>query len=117
MVVAKQKQAAGVKPRGKGVRKQAGSRGMAKVTAEADKKVELNSEKIVQSLVDSALKGNISGARLLFSLAEGQTDSEAEGGMRAVRSFASELALEPEWDGGGIKASAETSLGQAAPAV
>ena len=27
------------------------------------------------------------------------------------------LALEPEWDGGGIKASAETSLGQAAPAV
>jgi hypothetical protein len=98
MVLAKKKQAVSSKSRGRGSEKQLG-RGRTKLNKAAEKKLEENSEKIVQSLLDCTLKGNVSGARLLIALADGEIDCENEEVMQRLCSYAEGLASEPEWKG------------------
>jgi len=116
MVVARQRQAA-TKPRGAGSQKQAAGRGTKQVSKSAGKTLEDHCEVMVKWLLAGTLYGDASSARLLFSLAEGQSESEAEGVIRTLRSLASELAAEPEWKDGEIEASAEASLGEPSPAI
>lgn len=115
MVEARQRQAVAGRPRGAGVRKQAVSRGTAKMKAAADKKLEDNSEEIAQALLDKTLGGNTTSAKLLFALAEGQIDCEDEVVMRRLCSLAEKLASEPEWAGEDLEADAETGLGGREP--
>ncbi len=117
MVLARERQAASRKPSGTGARKKAVGRGTAKMTAAAGKTLEENSEKIAKSLLESTLDGNVTSAKLLFALAEGQIDCEDEVVMRRLCSFAEGLASEPEWTGEDVEAAVETGSEQCEPEV
>jgi hypothetical protein len=99
MVVTRKKQAAVRKPRGTGAPSKTVNRGKAKLNAAADKTVGRHSAKIAKTLYDSLLKGNLTSAKLLFDLADGQFDCEDEVVMSHLCSYAETLAAEPEWTG------------------
>ena len=98
MEEAGQKQAVVKKPRGTGAQQKV-RRGRAKLNAAADKALEVFSEEIVFSLLEKTIDGNITSAKLLVALAEGQFDCEDEGTMRSLLSLAERLAAEPECRG------------------
>jgi hypothetical protein len=66
------------------------------MNAAADKALELNSVKIAQTLLMSTLGGNVTSAKLLFALADGQIDCEDEVVVQGFVSLAERLAAEPE---------------------
>jgi hypothetical protein len=76
MVLARERQAAGRRPHGTGARKQAVSRGTAKMKEAADLAMEALSDEIATSLLDRTVGGNATIAKVLFALAEGQIDCE-----------------------------------------
>ena len=84
------------KPYGRGAQKSVVNRGKARMNAAADKALELNSERIANSLLNSTLGGNPTSAKLLFALADGQIDCEDEGVVQGFVSLAGRLAAEPE---------------------
>jgi hypothetical protein len=81
----------------KAVRVKKTGRGASLLSEAAGKALEENSGKITKSLVDSAIKGNASSAKLLVSLAERSPNDKKEKTKRQSRSLARKLATEPEW--------------------
>jgi hypothetical protein len=97
MVLAKMRQAAVSKPRGTGVQPQAVNPGKAKLNAQADMKVGKNSARIVNALFNSLIKDkNMTGAKLLFALADGRINCEDPVVMKQLCRYAARLASEPE---------------------
>jgi hypothetical protein len=86
------------------------SRGSAKMKAAADKTLEKHSEQIAFSLLSGTLRGNVTSARLLIALAEGQTDSGDEKSQQGNCSLAEKLASEPEWIGEASEAATRHSV-------
>src|ERR1035441_4664938 len=84
------------KPHGRGAQKSVVNRGKASMNAAADKALELNSVKIAKTLLKSTLGGNVTSAKLLFALADGQIDCEDEVVVQGFVSLAERLAAEPE---------------------
>jgi hypothetical protein len=76
----------------------------------AGKAVGENGKKIAQSLLQGALKGNVSSTKLLLSLAGLEQGQEDAGKSRHGWSTAQALAAEPEWREPVAEASAETSV-------
>ena len=68
------------------------------MNAAASKILEANSDKIANSLLEKALKGNTTSAKLLFALADGQFDCEDEVVMQNLMSLAEKLTSEPEFN-------------------
>jgi hypothetical protein len=68
-----------------------------------------NAALIAKALYDSTIQGHILSARLLVELAEGHVDVEQAMNSRPLRSFAWDLAQEPEWPGESPKPSKEES--------
>lgn len=99
MVLARTRQAVAGGPRGTGAQQKKVSRGAAKLKAAADKKLEENSEAIAKSLLKSLLDGNVTCAKLLIALAEGQIDCEDEATVQRFYSLAEELGKEEKWTG------------------
>lgn len=97
--MARKRQAVAGGPRGTGVQQRTASRGAEKLKAAADKKLEENSEAIAKSLYSRLMKGNITSAKLLIALAEGQIDCEDEATVERLYSLAEELGKEPAWTG------------------
>ncbi|MGA2831675.1 MAG: hypothetical protein ABSE55_01260 [Terracidiphilus sp.] len=87
------------KTSGTGLQKKTVSRGTAKIKAAADKALQDNSERLAKTLIDSAIAGNNTSAKLLLALADGQIDGEDEVVMEQLWSYADKLAAEPPWDG------------------
>jgi len=112
MVLARERQAAGRRPHGTGARKQAVSRGTAKMKEAADLAMEALSDEIATSLLDRTVGGNATIAKVLFALAEGQIDCEDEAVMERLCSFAERLASEPTWTGPVDEEEAETGFGE-----
>jgi hypothetical protein len=96
MEQARQMQPVARKPHGRGALKSVVNRGKARLNAAADKALELNSERIANSLLNSTLGGNQTSAKLLFDLADGQIDCEDEVVVQGFVSLAERLAAEPE---------------------
>lgn len=115
MVVAKQKRVAKKKPQETEAPKKAAGKGTAKMKAAADAALGEKCTEIAQALVDKTIAGNSMSARLLFSLAEGQTDCEEQPVAQPLCSLAKGLAAEPEWDGELNEAEAEAGLGSGEP--
>jgi hypothetical protein len=107
MKLGKKRQAVAQKPHGIGARKKAVSRGTEKMKAAASKALKKHSEQIAVSLLDGTLKGNVTSARLLIALAEGQNDCEDEKPKQHCHRMAERLAIEPEWTGETSKAKTE----------
>jgi hypothetical protein len=84
------------KPHGRGTPKIVVNRGKASMNAAADKALELNSGKIAHKLLISTLGGNVTSAKLLFALADGQIDCEDEVIVQGFVSLAERLAAEPQ---------------------
>lgn len=103
------------KPSGKRIQKNAVNRGRAKMNAAADKTLELNSEIIAKSLLESTLGGNATSAKLLIALAEGQINFEDEAVMQRLCSLAEKLAAEPQWSGDAVEAVAECGTAEGEP--
>lgn len=103
------------KPRGTGARKKAVGCGTAKMSEAAGMILEVFSEEIAMSLLETTLGGNATSAKLLFALAEGQIDCEDGSVVRRLCSFAEGLATEPQWTGEVIEAAVETGFGQREP--
>jgi len=95
MEEARLRQAAVKKPRGTGAQKKV-RRGRARLNAAADEALEVFSKEIVFSLLEKTIDGNVTSAKLLVALAEGQFDCEDEGTMRSLLSLAERLAAEPQ---------------------
>ena len=95
------------KPHGRGAQKSVVNRGKARMNAAADKALELNSVKIAQTLLMSTLGGNVTSAKLLFALADGQIDCEDEVVVQGFVSLAERLAAEPECSAEEIDAATE----------
>jgi hypothetical protein len=102
-----QKQAAGKKPHGRGAGKAAVNPGKAKLNAAADETLGRHSAEIAEKLYQGFMTGDVTSARLLFALADGQIDLEREGAMERLCSLAEKLANEPQWEG----ETAESSVG------
>lgn len=115
MVLAREKKAVQGKPRGTGAKKKPVSRGTAKMKAEADKTLAVNSKQIAKALLDKTLAGNTTSAKLLFALAEGQIDCEDEPVVRRLCSLAEELASEPQWNGELDETEADAGFGEREP--
>ena len=94
-----QKQAVVWKPRVQGAGKAAVNPGKAKLNAAADETLGKYSEAIAEKLYQGFLDGNVTSARLLFALADGQIDFEDAGTMQCLTSIAEKLANEAEWEG------------------
>lgn len=77
------------------------------MNAAADRTLELNSEKIAASLLNKALGGNMTSAKLLFALAEGRFDCEDAGVVKRLMSLAEKLAAEQQCSDEMIDAQAE----------
>jgi hypothetical protein len=80
-------------------KKKAVREGASRLCEAAEKTLAENSCEIAQSLYNSALKGNVSGARLLLELAQTPAEMEDEETVPLPRppSTAKKLAAEPEW--------------------
>jgi len=113
MVVAGRRATAKKKPSGNGSQKKKAGGGTAKLKKAADKELVEHSDEIVQSLRKKLISGNVTCGKLLISLAEGQADCEGEAVESKLRSMASELASEPEFDGELNEAEAEAGLKRA----
>ena len=98
MVLARKKQAASKKPRGAGAQKKAG-RGTVTLNEAADKALKEHSAEIAKSLLNGTIKGNMTAAKLLIALADGQIDCEDEATVRQYCSLAEQLAQEQKWEG------------------
>lgn len=96
MEVARQKQVAAKKPHGTGSQQNKVSRGKAKMNAAADRMLEKNRESIAKTLLKKTLEGNMTSAKLLFALAEGQFDCEDATTVKHLLSLAEKLASEPQ---------------------
>jgi hypothetical protein len=107
MEQARQMQPVARKPHGRGAQKSVVNRGKAKMNAAADKALELNSVKIAKTLLKSTLGGNLTSAKLLFALADGQIDCEDEVVVQGIVSLAERLAAEPECSAEEIEAATE----------
>jgi hypothetical protein len=68
-----------------------------KLNKEALKLVDQNAAEIAKLLCGSTLGGDVTSARLLLELAEGNVDAEEPTTMKPLRSQALSLAAEPEW--------------------
>jgi hypothetical protein len=68
-----------------------------KLSQAALKLLDDNAGLIAQALYDSTLKGHVLSTKLLVDLGEGDVDAEVAITLRPLRSLASELAKEPEW--------------------
>jgi len=112
---ARQRQAVVQKPRGTGARKNAINRGRTRLNAEADKALDELSKEIAFSLLGKTIDGNVTSAKLLVALAEGQFDCEDEGTMRSLLSLAERLAAEPECSGEVIDGTWDDGSAQRAP--
>ena len=88
----------------------------AKILREAaGKAVDKNGKQIAKSLLDGALKGNVSSTKLLLLLAELEQEQKDAGKSRYGWSTAQSLAAEPEWQEPVAEASAETTGGSREP--
>jgi hypothetical protein len=65
----------------------------------AQKKVDEKADQLIDSLCKSSLEGNAQSTRLLVELAQGNGEAKEATEPRQIRSFALELASEPEWSG------------------
>jgi hypothetical protein len=92
--------------------KKAFNPGTAKMKTAADRKLGEESERIVGSLCDRLIAGNVTCGKLLIALAEGQIDCEDEVVVQQLCSLAEKLAMEPEWTGEMPEDEADTELGQ-----
>jgi hypothetical protein len=99
MIAARQRQAADRRPYGTGTHKKAGRCGTARISKGAAKALDAGYEKIVNSLLNGAIRGNVNSGKFLLTLAEWRQEVDDEGAKRVIRSIASELAAEPEWQG------------------
>jgi hypothetical protein len=99
MEVAGPRQAVVKKPRGTGAQKNRVNPGRAKLSAAADNLLAAFCEDIAFTLLDKTIEGNVTSAKLLVALAEGQFDCEDEGTVRTLLSLAERLAAEPECSG------------------
>jgi hypothetical protein len=81
----------------------------------AGKAVDENGKGIADSLLQGALKGNVSSTKLLLSLAESEQEQEAAGKSRYGRSTAQALAAEPQWQDLVPEAGAKTQGGSREP--
>jgi hypothetical protein len=81
----------------------------------AGKAVNENGKKIAQSLLQGALKGNVSSTKLLLSLADLEQAQGDAGKSRHGWSTAQALAAEPQWQEPVTEASAETTGGGREP--
>ena len=68
-----------------------------KLSIAALKLLDDNADQIAQALYNSTLEGHVLSTKLLVDLGEGDVDAEEAITMRPLRSLASELAKEPEW--------------------
>ena len=109
MEVTGQRQAVVKKPRGTGAQKNRVNRGRARLSAAADEALDVFSKEIAYSLLEKTIDGNVTSAKLLVALAEGQFDCEDEGTVRSLLSLAERLAAEPECRDEVIDAKAEDS--------
>lgn len=83
-----------------------GAKGLEKLSQEADKTLDKESNKIAGALGTSAVKGNIACTRLLVELAKRRKrESPSAAQEKSSQSLASKWASEPEWPG--AKPSAE----------
>jgi hypothetical protein len=112
MIVARERRAVAGRPRGAGAKKKQSGRGTTEVTTAAGRALERNGEMITVSLLKGLLDGNVTIAKLLFALAEGQIDCEDEAVMRHVYSLAEKLDLEPPWTGSADEAEPERELAE-----
>ncbi len=96
MVLARKCQAAAGKPRGTGTQAKSVNPGKAKLIAAVDKKVGENSEDIAQKLIDSVKKGDWTGARLLYAMADGLIDCENQEVVSQLFSYAQTLTSEQQ---------------------
>jgi hypothetical protein len=88
----------------------------AKILREAaGKAVDKNGKKIAESLLQGALKGNVSSTKLLLRLADLEQEQKDAGKSRHGWSTARSLAAEPEWQEPVAEASAETTGGSREP--
>lgn len=72
--------------------------GTARLQVAADKKVKRNSNKLAQALLDAALKGQVQSARLLLSLADGETGKTPKKKRRSGPSQVEIWENEPAWE-------------------
>jgi len=88
----------------------------AKILREAaGKAVDKNGKEIAESLLQGALKGNVSSTKLLLSLADLEQAQGDAGKSRHGWSTAQALAAEPQWQEPVTEASAETTGGGREP--
>jgi hypothetical protein len=90
-------------------------RGVRVLRQAAGKAVDNNGKQIAESLLQGALDGNVSSAKLLLSLAEPEQGQEDAGKNRHGWSTAQALAAEPEWQEPVAEANAETRGGTREP--
>jgi len=69
----------------------------ARLSKAVGKVLEENADEIAQSLLDAALQGNVSCARLFLELAESHEGDPRQETRRGQQSQAMVLAMEPEW--------------------
>ncbi|MFZ1084519.1 MAG: hypothetical protein WAN35_06105 [Terracidiphilus sp.] len=112
---ARQRQAVVKKPHGARAKKNTINRGRARLNAAADDALDELSKEIAFSLLGKTIDGNITSAKLLVALAEGQFDCEDEGTMRSLLSIAERLAAEPECSGEVIDGTWEDGSAQQGP--
>jgi electron transfer flavoprotein alpha subunit len=112
MEVAGQRQAVVKKPRGAGAQKKRVNPGRARLSKAADENLAVFSEDIAFMLLEKTIKGDVTSAKLLVALAEGQFDCEDEGTVRTLLSLAERLAAEPECSGVVIDAKWEDGSAQ-----
>jgi hypothetical protein len=79
------------------------------MNAAASLTLEVFSEEIALSLLDKTLGGNLTSAKLLFALAEGQINCEDQEMVQRLCTLAEKLASEPQWDGKTIEAKVDKS--------
>ena len=70
-----------------------------KLNEAAMKKVDEKADQLVDSLCQKAIDGNTQCGRFLVELAQGNGEAKEATEPRQIRSFALELASEPEWSG------------------
>ena len=77
--------------------------------------VEEKAKEIAQSLYDSSAEGHMQSIQVLADLAEGNVEAEEAIELRPPRSWAMDLATDPEWPGMVDEEPPETGVGRREP--
>jgi hypothetical protein len=94
---------------------EAGGKGAAMMTKLADEKLREEGQKVIDKLVENALEGNVSCARLLLDLSAKSVKGKAGNKRRRLHGLANALSSEPEWMGESSEETAEIACGSREP--